>query len=225
MSAHRRSARDRARRSQGQNLLVDPSVVGQLLPRLELAHDDLVVDVGAGRGALTLPLARAGAEVLALERDPHLHRELVDAVARAGLHDRVRVVRGDLRTFRWPRRAYRVVSNPPFGLTTALLARLLDDPGSGPVRADLLLQRAVARKRAASPPSTLRSAAWAPWWSFTLGPTVPARAFRPVPSVDAAWLVVERRDPPVLPPALAGDLHAALRPSWERRIGTRPPRP
>jgi 23S rRNA (adenine-N6)-dimethyltransferase len=221
VSAKRRSARDRARRSQGQNLLVDRSVVDRLLPRLELTDDDLVVDVGAGRGALTLPLARAGAQVLALERDPHLHRDLLDAVTRAGLRDRVRVVRGDLRTFRWPTSPYRVVANPPFGLTTALLARLLDDPAAGPVRADLLLQRAVARKRAASPPSTLRSAAWAPWWSFTLGPTVPARAFRPVPAVDAAWLTVRRREDPVLPVELAGDLHQALRPVWQQRIGTR----
>jgi 23S rRNA (adenine-N6)-dimethyltransferase len=222
----RRSARDRRRRTHGQNLLVDERVVDRLLGRLELCPDDLVVDVGAGRGALTIPLARAGVDVLAIERDPHLTRDLQAAVERAEVADRVRIRRADLREVRWPSRPYRVVANPPFGLTTALLARLLDEPSVGPTRADLLLQHEVARKRAAHPPSTLRSAAWAPWWSFELGERVPARAFRPIPAVDAAWLTIRRRDPAVLPPDLAGSFESLLRPAWERRAagGGRPGR-
>jgi 23S rRNA (adenine-N6)-dimethyltransferase len=100
----RRSARDRRRRTHGQNLLVDEQVVARLLGRLRLCPDDLVVDVGAGRGALTIPLARAGVEVLAIERDPHLTRDLQAAVERAEVADRVRIRRADLREVRWPSR-------------------------------------------------------------------------------------------------------------------------
>ncbi|MEZ5247925.1 MAG: hypothetical protein R2713_01520 [Ilumatobacteraceae bacterium] len=64
-----------------------------------------------------------------------------------------------------PRLPYRVVANPPFGSTTELLAAFLDDPDRGPGRLDLILQREVAAKHSRQPPQSLRTAAWAPWWS------------------------------------------------------------
>lgn len=114
-----------------------------------------------------------------------------------------------------PSETYRVVSNPPFGLTTALFSSLFDNPAEGPSRADLVIQLEVARKRAAVPPTTLRTAAWAPWWTFQLGPVVPRSAFRPVPRVDAALLTARRRDDAVLPEWLAPLLRELLRPGWD----------
>jgi 23S rRNA (adenine-N6)-dimethyltransferase len=220
----RRGARSQRSRAYGQHLLVDPAVVERLLARLELRPGDLVVDVGAGRGALTLPLAAAGVRVLAIERDRDLVRELQAAVERAGLAARVQLRRADLRQVPWPRSTYRVVANPPFALSTALLSRLLDDPARGPVSATLLLQREVARKRARQPASTLRSAAWSPWWTFELGDTVPRAAFRPVPAVDTAWLHVVRRDPPLLPTTLAPGFAATIAPVWEANARQAPRR-
>lgn len=210
----RRSPRDRRRRSHGQNLLVDHRVVERLLARLDLRDDELIVDVGAGRGALTIPLARAGARVLAIERDRHMVADLQERLEGSGVAGRVQIRRGDLRQMPWPREPYRVVASPPYALTTALLARLLDDPRTGPDRADLLLQWEVARKRAASPPVTLRSAAWAPWWQLELGERVARQAFRPVPATDSGWLTVTRRDPPILPDHLAPRFREALEPHW-----------
>ncbi len=215
MSARKRSAADRRRRTHGQNLLADPSVVERLLGRLDLQPDELVVEVGPGRGALTLPLAEAGVRVLAIERDRNFVAHLQRRIEERGVADRVRLRRADLRDAPLPREPYRVVANPPFGLTTTLLSRLLDDPRQGPSRADLLLQFEVARKHAAQPPTTLRTAAWTPWWTFTLGERVPKQAFRPVPKIDAAWLTIERRDPAVLPHHLAPGFSELLRPAWQ----------
>jgi 23S rRNA (adenine-N6)-dimethyltransferase len=214
VAGRKRTARDERRRAHGQNFLGCQSAIGDLVERLALGPDEHVVELGAGHGTLTLPLARAGARVTAVEVDPvwadRLRRRLRDA----GLERRARVVRADLRRFRLPTPPYRVVSNVPFGLTTDVLRLLLDDPAHGPERADLLVQREVARKRAATPPTTLLSASWAPWWSFELGPVVPRTAFRPVPRVDGAWLEVHRRSPPLLPLWLAPRLEDVLRPAW-----------
>lgn len=190
-------------------------MVERLLARLDLRAHELVVDVGAGTGALTIPLALAGASVLAIERDRRWVAELQQRVEHAGVAGRVKIRRGDLRQVPWPRRPYRVVASPPYALTTRLLERLLDDPRTGPERADLLVQWEVARKRTAQPPTTLRSAAWAPWWRFELGEKVTRQAFRPVPATDSAWLTVTRRDPPVLPVELAPGFHQALQPHWD----------
>lgn len=224
MSARRRrTPRDARRRSLGQNFLVAPGAVDRLVQAAQITAGELVVDLGAGRGALTLALARAGARVLAVELDRVWASRLRRAVSESGLADQVRVIHGDLRRVSLPSEPYRVVANPPYGLTTAVLARLLDDPERGPRRADLLVQWEVARKRAARPPTTLRSAAWAPWWTFEVGPAVPRTAFRPVPRVDAALLIVRKREPPVLPVWLAPHLRELLRPGWKppaRRGGT-----
>lgn len=190
-------------------------MVQRLLSRIDLNDDELVVDVGAGRGALTIPLALAGVRVLAIERDHRMVADLQHAIESAGVADRVRIRRADLREVPWPREPYRVVASPPYALTTRLMARLLDDPDAGPYRADLLVQWEVARKRAAEPPQSLRSAAWAPWWRFELGEKVSREAFRPVPTVDSAWLTAARRDPPILPAELAPRFRNVLAPHWQ----------
>ncbi len=212
-----RSAHDRRRRELGQNFLSDPRHLRRFLDGLGPVDDDLVVDIGAGRGALTIALAERGARVWAVEIDRTIADELAARVERAGLADRVRIIRTDLRRLRLPNEPHRVAANPPFGLTTELLGHLLDDPTRGPDRADLILEAAVARKHAAEPPIALRTAAWAPWWRFERGPTIPRSAFRPVPSVDAAVLRIERRRPAVLPVRLAPSFRATLRADWERR--------
>jgi 23S rRNA (adenine-N6)-dimethyltransferase len=209
-----RTARDERRRWASQNFLVDPGVVDALLARLCVEPGERVVDLGAGTGALTLPLARAGAEVVAVEIDPVWAARLRRRLRADDLSGQVRVLELDFRRLSLPRGRYRIVANPPFSLTTAVLAKLLDDPDRGPWRADLLLADAVVRKRAAQPPTTLRSAAWSPWWTFEAGPRVNRRAFRPVPRTDAAWLTVRRNTNPVLPTWLAADFPDALRTIW-----------
>lgn len=213
----RRAPRPAQRPDLGQNFLVDDRLIGRFVAGLRLQPGDLVVDLGAGAGALTLPLARAGAEVWAVEADPAWVARLQRMVDQAGLSDTVRMIGTDLRRFRLPRhRPYRVVANPPFGLTTEVLGLLLDDPARGPERADLILQQEVAHKHATSPPTALRTAAWAPWWRFELGLRVGRDAFRPRPSVDARVLTAIRRDDPVLPPWLAPGFVDVLRPAWGR---------
>ena len=214
MSGRRRTDRDRRRRTLGQNFLADADVVERLVGALDVRPGQLVVDLGAGDGALTHELVAAGAEVWAVERDPVWAQRLRSGLRRRGTEDRVRVIEADLRRLRLPRTPFRVVANPPFGLTTEVLAMLLDDPARGPERADLVVQYEVAWKFARQPPSTLRGAAWAPWWEFSLGAKVDRHSFRPVPRVDAAVLTIVRRDPPVLPVWLGPQLRHLLRPAW-----------
>lgn len=198
---------------------MDRRVVHRAVELIAPRRGDLVVDIGAGGGALTIPLARAGASVVAVERDPMMAAALRNAVRRAGVDDRVRIVRRDVRRFRWPDEPYRVVGNLPFGLTTAILELLLDDPVTGPEQAEVLVQVDVARNRADAPPTSLRSAAWAPWWTVGMGDRIPRTAFRPVSAVDGAWLHIRRRRPSVLPEWLAPDFREVLRPQWRQHHG------
>jgi 23S rRNA (adenine-N6)-dimethyltransferase len=214
VSADKRTQRDERRRSLGQNFL-RPERADQLVESAAFNAGDLVVEIGAGRGALTYALARRGVQVVALEKDPHWADSLRREMERRGVDGAVRVVRCDALDYRLPRRPYRVIGSLPFGATTAILRHLLDDPDSFLVRADLIVQWEVARKRALMPPSTLLSTTWAPWWSFEVVRRIPAAAFRPVPSIDAAVLRVTRRDPALLPLSMAGPYASFVRRYWQ----------
>ena len=131
----------------------------------------------------------------------------------------VELVVGDILEVPLPSEPYRVVSNPPYGITTALLRRLLERPERGPYRGDLLLQWEVARKRSQAPPASLLSTTWAPWWETAIVERVPRSAFSPVPRVDAGWLEVVKRVPPLLPARLAPGYARFLRAEWDRQPG------
>lgn len=193
-----------------------PELAAELVAGLELRPGELVVEIGAGAGAWTEALVRGGAEVVAVELDPEWAARLRARFGPGG-PTRIRVVEADFLALPLPARPFRVVGSVPFGATTQILRRLFDDPVSALVRADLVVQWEVARKRAESPPQTLLSTAWAPWWEFALGPRLPAGSFRPVPSVDAALLRATRRAPALLPPALARDYAAFVRARWPFR--------
>lgn len=214
MSADKRTRRDERRRSLGQNFL-RADWADQLVDSAGFDAGDLVVEIGAGRGAFTYALARRGVHVVALEKDRRWADSLRREVVRRGLDRTVRVVCCDALDYRVPRRRFRLIGSIPFGATTAILRHFLDDPDSWLVRADLIVQWEVARKRAVLPPSTLLSTTWAPWWSFEVGRRIPAAAFRPVPAVDAAVLQVTRRDPPLLPLHMAGAYASFVRGQWQ----------
>lgn len=191
--------RRRGRRHFGQHFLANAGLAAQLVADAGIDDDDRVLELGAGRGILTDALAARAANVLAVELDPELVHGLARRFAGAG---NVVVLRADARDVALPANRYRAVANLPFGATSAVLRRLLDAPGRGLERADLVVQWQVARERVRvgdRPPTDLVGAQWGPWWEFRRGRRLPAGSFRPRPSVDAAVLVVVRRDPPLLP--------------------------
>jgi 23S rRNA (adenine-N6)-dimethyltransferase len=188
------------RRTLSQNFLVDRCAIDALVDGSGVGDRDLVVDIGAGNGLISAALVRRGAQVLAIERDP----SLVDRLrAKFATWPAVTVVEGDVLETPPPDGPFRVVANIPFGITTKILRHLLD--ADALVRADLIVQAEVARKRGTGGRGTLLNACWEPWYEFGTGARIAATAFRPRPRVDAAVLIVTRRSPPLVDPASRRD--------------------
>ncbi|GAA1584562.1 rRNA adenine N(6)-methyltransferase family protein [Kribbella karoonensis] len=147
---------------------------------------ELVLDVGAGLGALTAPLVRAGARVVAVE----LHPGRADRLRRRFADAPVTVVRADAGDLRLPSRPFRVVSSPPYNISTVLLKRLLAQ-GSRLVSADLVLQRQVANRwvRGDAPGANR----WFRYYDPSIGLRLPRKAFTPPPHVDSAVLLLRKR--------------------------------
>jgi 23S rRNA (adenine-N6)-dimethyltransferase len=170
------SASGRSRRAWGWHRLTD-EWAARVVANAEVRPGELVLDIGAGEGALTKHLERAGARVVAVELNPR---------RAAMLRERfpgVTVVQADAATVPLPRRPFRVVASPPYGISSRLL-RMLLAPDSRLVTADLLLQRAVVRRYTAG--GSRR-------FGLAVGLAVPRSAFVPPPQVDSAVLVARCR--------------------------------
>lgn len=195
-------------RARGQNFLHDRGVA-ERFARAALGDGEpgAVVEIGPGKGALTLPLLAAGARVLAVELDPRLARILEERARDRGLAAGLAVVVGDALELDLARAVREfgaapplpVCGNLPFSTAAPLLLRLI---GAAPLfaRLTLTLQREVA-ERVVAPPggrdygalSVIVQQALRPEALFTIHPG----AFRPRPRVVASVLrLTPRPDPP-----------------------------
>lgn len=162
-----------------------PAAARRLVRDAGLPERALVLDIGAGGGAITQPLIDAGARVVAVE----LHqRRASELEARFG--GAVTVVRADAADLRLPRRPFHVVANPPYAVTSAIMRRLLH-PGSRLRSAHLVLPVwAVRRWTAPNAPGSNR---WARTFDVRAGSYVRRRMFTPPPKSDSQVLVIRRR--------------------------------
>ncbi len=194
MSGVRRRAARRA--DLGQHFLRRGALAADLIARSPVEPADLVVEIGAGTGALTRPLAARCARLLAVELDPRLAAALRLAFADA---PHVEVIARDFFDVPLPGDDYRVVGNVPFASTTRIVRRLTDAERP-PRDAYLVVQREAAERFAGGPyaPETLRSLLLKPRWHVEIARRLHRTDFDPPPRVDCAVLWLARRDRPLL---------------------------
>ncbi len=200
------SGAHRTRAVLAQNLFASAAPARTLVRLAAITRGERVYDLGAGTGLTTSALVAAGARVVAVERDPNLAAKLT---ARFAAVPGVIVLEADLAEVRF-RAPFKVVANPPFNHTAALLRRLLSEAPS-PQAATLVLQREAARKWAGVPRPTAVSLLAAPRFELRVTEPFGRRDFTPAPSVDIAVLGIARRALP--------DLDQEQRAAWAAFVG------
>lgn len=193
----------------GQNFLIHTPTISKITA-LVTATKGPILELGAGDGALTRPLAQLGRPVTAIDLDEHriagLRRALPD----------VKINHADALTV--PLDHPVIVGNIPFHLTTPILRRLLR-VGTW-TQAVLLTQWEVARKRCGIGGSTMLTAQTAPWFTFDLHGRVPSWGFRPRPSVDGGIIQISRRNHPLVPGSQRSRYEQFVRAVFTGRGGT-----
>ena len=171
----------------GQHFL-RPAAVERLVDLIDPRPDQTFLEIGPGRGALTLPLAERAARVVAVELDPRLVAEL-----RQRAVPNLTIVPGDAREVDLAAlvpRGSRLVGNLPYYVSSPLLRRFLD-LRSHVVDLHVMLQEEVARRVAAPPGSRacgILSVLYAAWAEVDMPMRFGAAAFTPAPKVSSAVL-------------------------------------
>ena len=180
----------------GQNFLRSSRLARQLLAKTSISADDLVLDIGAGRGALTAPLSERCRKVVAYEVDPRVFRGLERRFRDSA---NVTLVLADFLTCELPRGPYKVCANLPFNITADVVAKLTS--GVDPPRdAYLVVQREAAQRFIPDRRRryTLVACLLYPRWHARVLAHISATAFRPAPAVDAAQLHLRLRSKPLI---------------------------
>lgn len=199
----------RPRKRFGQHFL-EPAWVRKVVERIDPQPDQAVVEIGPGRGALTMPLAERAGKLLAIEVDRDLAAALtprVPAHVRVVSADVLKVdLAGELQ--RWlgrapgPETPVRIVGNLPYNISSPILFRLLDVAArtQAIVDAVLMLQREVADRLIAGPGGKeygVLSVLTAVHAEVSRLLNLPPGAFRPPPKVQSTVVRLRFRPSPV----------------------------
>ena len=186
----------------GQNFVVDAGTVRRIARIAGVQPGDAVVEVGPGLGSLTLALLEAGAAVTAVEIDPRLAAALPATVAARApdLADQLRVIQADaLKVTELDPPQALLVANLPYNVSVPVILHFLETFPTL-TRVLVMVQSEVADRIAAPPGSRTYGipSAKAAWYCQVRRAGDVGRAvFWPVPRVDSALVLMERREAPV----------------------------
>lgn len=215
--------RSPAKKSLGQNFLTDRVHQQRIVDALEPAADDVVLEIGPGRGALTQHLVGRVQRLVLVELDNALaaywQAELGARADVKVLHQDVLTL--DLAILGSEGERLKVIGNIPYNITSPILFHLLQ-PEHRPSLIVLMVQREVADRM-------LAPAGGRQYGALTVGVQaaaaaerlfqVPRGAFRPVPNVDSTVVRLRPFRPPLLSATEEHDLRVLTRAAfgWRRK--------
>ncbi len=193
----------RPSRAMGQNFLTDLHALQALVDLIHPLPGQRILEVGPGLGALTLPLLLGGARVVAVEKDPRLHRHLARELAGWVTLD---LREGDVMDL-GPAALLaegpdRVAANLPYSISSRFLVDCVEAPHP-PRDLVLTVQKEVAERLAAAPGGKdygLVSVLVRANYRVAIHRRLSRGCFTPAPQVESAMVRIERRETPRLPP-------------------------
>ena len=192
----------RPKKKLGQHFLVDAGIIQKIIASARLGPSDVILEIGPGKGALTLPLSRTVSHVVAVEKDARLTKLLQKKLFDLGISN-VTLVNHDILTLDFdgiltrPSGRIQIIGNIPYNISSPLLEKLIRSRKSV-ARAILMFQSEVGGRLTASP-CTKAYGAMTLLVQYHARSTrlleVSKSAFYPVPKVDSMVLELDFERP------------------------------
>lgn len=183
----------------GQNFLIDPNILRKIVRVIEPMAEELIVEIGPGRGALTHLLVESGSVIHAIEIDDEMIQELS---MEFGIYPNFVLHHGNALEFNFQslvndRKKLRIVGNIPYNISSPLLFKIFENREIVDDVA-FLVQKEIAQRIVSAPNSkdygilSVLSHYYAiPKLEFTVSPKV----FRPIPKVHSAMITLKMKKP------------------------------
>lgn len=176
-----------------QNFLRSPELVANLLDKSSIGPNDIVYEIGPGKGIITEQLAQRSKRVIAIEKDLELAFQLKQKFAQT---PKVEICQGDFLDYQLPSADYKVFSNIPFILTADII-RKLTEAKTPPKDSYLIVQKEAAEKFVGMPHTNKETQAALlikPWFELNVVHHFRRTDFSPAPSVDTVLLRIQKRE-------------------------------
>lgn len=194
------------KKSLGQNFLIDPNILRNIVSHANLTENSGAIEVGPGIGALTEHLAREAKKVVSFEIDQRLLPVLEDTLSP---YNNVKIVHSDILKADVAQvieeempgiEDIMVVANLPYYVTTPILMKLLND--RLPIRGFVVMMQKEVADRITAKPGTKAygslSIAIQYYVTAEIAMVVPKTVFMPQPNVDSAVIrLIKHENPPV----------------------------
>jgi len=179
------SAKHKARKRFGQNFLTDQKIIDQIIATIAPKHDDNILEIGPGQGAMTLPLLERVDKLSVIEIDRDLI-EILESYNKSNLViHQGDALNFDLDQFNPP---IRVVGNLPYNISSPILFHLLENRDKV-IDMTFMLQKEVVERMSATHGSKIYgrlSVMMQAFFEVELIFVVPPESFDPAPKVDSA---------------------------------------
>lgn len=210
----------------GQHFLTDRSILRKIVDIIDPKKDELIIEIGAGKGALTFPLAERSGKVIAIEKDKGLI-PFLKASDKENIvvleHDILRVNFRDLVS---GERAFpgkvKLAGNLPYSISSPLLFKILKDKDLFSAGV-FLLQKEVAERLGAQPGSkhyAPLSILFQMHFDIRLRFTLAPGTFSPPPKVQSTLVLLEKRPRPLFDITDEGRFRGFLRAAFAQRRKT-----
>lgn len=208
----------RPSRSYGQNYLIDPEVIDDIIRAAQVSANDEIVEVGPGFGTLTLALASHVKKIRAFEIEKKLEPYWENLKQP---YPNVLIEWGNvLKQFSssaLPPRGYKVVANLPYQITSPVI-RLFLETDNPPAEMILMVQKEVAERICAKPGDMSVLAVAVQYYAEAeLVRVVPRASFWPSPAVDSAVIRLTYKPKQAAPQAEAAFMFHSVKIGFANR--------
>ncbi len=185
----------RAKKSLGQNFLKSGTILKNIVSVAEVKNNDVVFEIGPGKGALTNYILETGAKVIAIEKDDSLIPLLQETFKDKITSGQFVLVNGDVlrckpKALGLKNKKWKLVANIPYYITGMIIRQFLEDDCQ-PESMTILVQKEVAKRIVASDKKeSILSLSVKLYGTPSYEGTVPRRYFSPAPNVDSAILYI-----------------------------------
>lgn len=185
----------KAKKSLGQNFLKSETALRQIVEAGEIKPDDVVLEIGPGKGALTEKLLENSKHVIAVEKDYELFGFLKEKFSREIEQGSFLLIQGNILEFdiknHIPEKKYKVIANIPYNITGAILKKFLTEKNQ-PERMVLMVQHEVAtRILARDNKESILSISVKAYGEPKMIGKVDKRYFSPAPKVNSAIIAIK----------------------------------